>query len=477
MQKRIKVFMKMSGSLLWVSNSSYYVGKDNETQNLADNIESHLNSFKKGDKDKKGRSNISWALLKAFKPQVLTAVLLSSISDYSNILNLFFTSFFISWLKDEDAPPINGYFYAFILGFLMLISAWTRNFFMFHSSCAGINVRKGLSGLLYRKMLKFNQKSKALASTGKIVGIISGELQLVERGMIIVPALVTAPITLIFGMVVLSFIFKEAVIFGFIVSVIIIFSEFVSAKYINKFKYREGFYSDKRLKTISDIVNGIRTIKAYAWEVPFRDLVNKYRSKMLSSSMKNQIIEALMWGVAGGGGYIVGVAIFGYHWGMGRELEYEDSLAGIAMCGYLSIVVFHQMFMSIVIFSNLLAILKRVGEVLDMDEFIDSRETLEENTKDGPQQRIRIENFTATWGFSIKKDLNVGKNKIEENLNDTNLEIPEFSASDGDLTAIVGPVGCGKSTFLSSIMNELVTKQGKVSIFSYLVITISCSWE
>ena len=106
---------------------------------------------------------------------------------------------------------------------------------------------------------------------------------------------------------------------------------YIGCSYIKKFKYNEGVYSDKRLKVLTDIINGIRTIKAYAWELPFYNLVNKFRSKMVIFTMKHELIESVMWGIGYTGGYVVGLSIFGYHYAMDREFNYEDSISAIGV--------------------------------------------------------------------------------------------------------------------------------------------------
>jgi len=159
------------------------------------------------------------------------------------------------------------------------------------------------------------------------------------------------------------------------------------------------------------------------------------------------------------------IAIFGYHYGMGRKFEYDKSISAIGILGYLSTTVFQQMFFGMTMFSNFLSILKRVGEVLDMEEF-DSSEK-EDNAMDLPKNtRIKIDDASFTWGFSVKKDKD-SKNTIEDKADDINLENINFTAKDGDLIAIVGAVGAGKSTFLSAIMKELVLLKGEVSILEF----------
>jgi ABC-type multidrug transport system fused ATPase/permease subunit len=414
---------------------------DKGTEHLTDNIERNLNYYKEHSKNFKASRKIGIILLKTFKKEIAISILLSVVSDFAGIVNLFFTSYFIQWLKDEDAPIATGYIFAFVLGLLILVSAWTRNYFLFQASVTGINVRQGLSGIIYKKILKFNQKSKAKATSGKLVTIVSGELQLLERGLIITPALISAPITLFFAMIMLAILFGEAAIFGVIVAILIMGVQILSSKMMRKYRYMEGFYSDKRLKTISDIINGIRTIKAYAWEIPFLNLVSKHRRNMMKNTLKAESIESTQWGFACASGYIIGVVMFGYHWGMGRTLEYEDALAGIGILGIISMTVFFQFFLGVTNFANLLTVLKRIGEVIDMDEFEDVRDCQIEQNPDKKAIRINLEEVSSTWGFSIKKNLDKNVQEIKEDLSDVNLDSINFKASDGDLIAVVGTVG------------------------------------
>ena len=82
---------------------------------------------------------------------------------------------------------------------------------------------------------------------------------------------------------------------------------------------------------LTDIINGVRTIKVYAWEIPFYSLVNKFRNKMVQFTKKHEITESLMQGIGYTGGYVLGIAIFGYHYAMDREFNYEDSISAIGV--------------------------------------------------------------------------------------------------------------------------------------------------
>ena len=105
----------------------------------------------------------------------------------------------------------------------------------------------------------------------------------------------------------------------------------------------------------------------------FTKINNYYRKGMVKYLVKNEFTESSMRGLGFAGGYIIGLPIYGYHYAMGKAFIYQDSLAAISMLGASSHLVFQQFFMALSVLSNFLAILKRIGEVLDMEEF-DSKE-------------------------------------------------------------------------------------------------------
>lgn len=77
-------------------------------------------------------------------------------------------------------------------------------------------MRKALTALLFKKILRFNQKSLAKATTGKIVTIVSGELQIIEQGLVLAPYIIVSPLVTIYAFVLISFEFKEAAALGFV---------------------------------------------------------------------------------------------------------------------------------------------------------------------------------------------------------------------------------------------------------------------
>jgi len=128
------------------------------------------------------RGNMLWLVLQTFKGTILKVVIWGLAAELCGTFNLFFSSFFVNWLQNEG-EDYEGYLYA--LGFVLLfyITQLFRVNYFFNSNYLGINIRKAVSCIMYKKALKLSQKSKAVSSTGKIVTIVSGELQTIDWGI------------------------------------------------------------------------------------------------------------------------------------------------------------------------------------------------------------------------------------------------------------------------------------------------------
>jgi len=178
--------------------------------------------------------------------------------------------------------------------------------------------------------------------------------------------------------------------------------------------------------------------------------------------LKNHTINAVGSGIFLNGGFVIGLVMFSYHWGMDREFSYERSLSAIALLSYLSLTAIFFSYNAISNFATFVAIMFRVGEILKMDEY--DYDGAKNDTSLPEGVRVKLQDASFTWGFHIHKTDK--KDEIEEDdeqHEDINLRSLNLEASDGQLICVVGTVGCGKSSLLHSLMNELKLKDGHIS--------------
>ena len=177
-------------------------------------------------------------------------------------------------------------------------------------------------------------------------------------------------------------------------------------------------------------------------------LIQKWRRSQLGMLIRNHF------------GFIIVLVIFGYHFGMGRTFDYARTLSTITLLSYLSLTSIFFSYTAINNMANFTAILYRVAEIMNMDEFDDEASKDDTTLEDGV--RVKLENVSMSWGFSFLKGKNPKQGKVDEEHFDVNLSNINLIAKTGELVAVVGQVGWGKSTLLMGIMHELKTLEGVI---------------
>jgi len=236
------------------------MAEKDSSNSLCDRLTNNLNDMNKDGKFAY-RWGIIYLVIKTLKWDVFSTLLYGFLAEFLQVTNLFVISFYIRWIQDDDREKWLGFFLSFFIAIVAFVSLVIRHKFFFFAGVTGLNMRKSITALIFKKILRFNQKSLAKASTGKIVTIVSGELQMVEQGLIMAPYIVIAPFATIYAFSLIAIDFGEAAAIGFAMFIIIIICQALISRATVRWKYWEGVYSDRRMKVIGDIVNGIRTIK------------------------------------------------------------------------------------------------------------------------------------------------------------------------------------------------------------------------
>ena len=307
-----------------------------------------------------------------------------------------------------------------------------------------------------------SQKSLAVTSTGKLVTLISGELQAIEKTFYFLPSSLTIIISILGVFVYIGVFFEEASAISFGVLILMIATFVYLCLNLFKWIYNMGVYSDKRINHITDIVNGIKTIKAYCWEHVFEQKVRDIRDIQLSYAKKIHYFMNFGSPVLFFGGYFVILTVISYHYGIGRKLEYSSSIVLISLGIYLSIYALPTLLAGLNITLRVKSIFQRVDEVMNTNDKHENANN--ENDICEKDIVVCLKNVTATWGFQIKQDIYSGETEVVTDEPTNNLIDITFDASKQDFIAVVGPVGCGKTTLLNTIMKELEIKHGDIFV-------------
>lgn len=144
----------------------------------------------------------------------------------------------------------------------------------------GVKIRKVLTSALYDKVAKLSTKGLAQTNSGKLITLVSADIFAAERFMTLVPFCISKPIinlvVIVFYSVTEHWSYGATILFWYLFMNLMQIASGAKAK---ELKIEEGQANDVRVKLISDMITGIRTIKSYGWEKNYMEKINDARSK------------------------------------------------------------------------------------------------------------------------------------------------------------------------------------------------------
>ena len=198
--------------------------------------------------------------------------------------------------------------------------------------------------------------------------------------------------------------------------------------------------SDKRVKLTNEVLSGIRVIKFYNWEKPFKAKINEIRKVELSycTVTRGSLLLVSSWLLSAP--LILPLIVFTLAYKSGVTMTAAKAFTTVTLFGILRFpfaflpMVFLQWIQTSVAF-------KRIYNFLLVDELLD--EDMQEPSIDSTINKtpvLEITNGTFKWDETVDKP----------SLADINLKV-----FPGELIAVVGAVGSGKSSLLNAFLNEL----------------------
>lgn len=198
------------------------------------------------------------------------------------------------------------------------------------------------------------------------------------------------------------------------------------------------------------IINGIQIIKMFGWEKAFERAINSIRKYEVKAIAQGYYVKATLLSCEVLSSIAVFVTLVVYVY-MGNSITAEKAFVTIAYFNYVNRNLVYFWPMAITSVAEGWISLKRVEEFLvqptSNQEMIGAEQT---PAKQSVKAGIKLTNASAHWNHESED-----KNGIS---------LMNLSVSHAELTAIVGQVGCGKTTLLEVILRELPLSEGTLEV-------------
>ncbi|ODM88268.1 Multidrug resistance-associated protein 1 [Orchesella cincta] len=394
-------------------------------------------------------------IVKAFGWSYFIGFMMRTTTDLMMFVSPQILSLLISFVG-SDEPIWKGLMYATIL----FVNAFVGTLFNANGIhkfyMTGMRSKTVLISAVYRKALLLSNSAKRAESAGEIVNHMAVDVNYACEFSQYGYQLFGTPIIIAVALYFLWTILGPSAMAGVVVMFLLLpMNAFVASK-IQKLQKQQMHNKDKRTKLMTEILSGMKVLKLYAWEPSFEDQVMKIRNdelRVLKHTAYLNSVSNFLWTCAP---FLVAISTFGTY------VMIDSNNVLDAQTAFVSLSLFNIMsqpltFLPLLIsgFIQASVAIKRLNKYLNADELVTDAVTHDENEPNP----IVIEDGNFSWEQDV------------ETLKDIN-----FQVKDGELCGIVGPVGAGKSSLLSVLLNELIKTSGRVNTRGTLAYVAQQAW-
>uniref|UniRef100_A0A671Q4F8 ATP-binding cassette sub-family C member 9-like n=1 Tax=Sinocyclocheilus anshuiensis TaxID=1608454 RepID=A0A671Q4F8_9TELE len=289
----------------------------------------------------------------------------------------------------------------------------------------GINLRGALLAMIYNKILRLSTSNMSMGemTLGQINNLVAIETNQLMWFLFLCPNLWAMPVQIIMGVILLYYLLGDSALIGAGVILLLAPVQYLIATKLADTQKSTLDYSTDRLKKTTEILKGIKLLKLYAWENIFCDRVEETRGKELTS-----------------------LKTFALYTSMSILFLLSPAKA------FASLALFHILVTPLFLLSTVVRFaVKALVSVQKLSEFLQSDEIGDDSWRNG----------------EMYMSLEVGKKykyhgDVSAHTRICTLNVWSHLQSLGQLTMIVGQVGCGKSSLLLAMLGEMQTISGKV---------------
>ncbi|KAG0344609.1 hypothetical protein BG004_004331 [Podila humilis] len=422
---------------------------------------------------------------------------------------------FIDTYREGSSQPPKPVGLGIILAFGMFLSSILSSFFMaqyFQTSMnVGIEVRTALIAMIYRKSLKLSSSAKQKSTAGEINNHMSVDAERWPDAITFLPMYISIPYELAIAVWLLYNQIGWSVFVGIATIVLMMPIQGFVAKFFTKNKAEKLEAMDQRIRLMNEVLSGIKIVKLYGWEESFRERINRYRKREVSTLRKIGVIFSVMSIFFQSVPMIVALVSFAVYATVGGPNFTAGDISPTRV--FVSVTLFSMLNRPIGMMSHIIAetigvavATRRIQKFLLAEEIAETATTVELTLpEDKTVPVIAIKNGVFAWeveGPEIetekeikarekaeakkqkqeeKEAIKAGKPipekeiKPEKNYDPTLTDI-NLNVARNELTAVVGRVGQGKTSLLGAIIGDMYRRQGEVTVYGSMAYVAQQAW-
>nr|XP_025953117.1 cystic fibrosis transmembrane conductance regulator [Dromaius novaehollandiae] len=348
----------------------------------------------------------------------------------------------------------------------------------------GMQMRIAMFSLIYKKTLKLSSRVLDKISTGQLVSLLSNNLNKFDEGLALAHFVWIAPLQVVLLMGLLWEMLQASAFSGLAFLIIMVLFQAWLGRKMVKYRDKRAGKINERLVITSEIIENIQSVKVYCWEDAMEKMIESLRETELKLTRKAAYLRYFNSSAFFFSGFfVVFLAVLPYAVTQGIILR--KIFTTISFCIVLRMTVTRQFPWAVQTWYDSIGAINKIQDFLLKEEY----KALEYNlTTTG----VELDGVTAFWDEGIgelfvkaKQENNSSKApSIDNDLFFSNfplhgspvLQDINFKIEKGQLLAVSGSTGAGKTSLLMLIMGELEPSQGKIKHSGRISFSPQVSW-
>ncbi|GET01001.1 multidrug resistance-associated protein 4 isoform X1 [Rhizophagus clarus] len=397
------------------------------------------------DNKKNSKNSIRRALVKSFGNYYAFLGLYKLFGAFFTFLGAYFLVNRLIDYASGNNSTLAAYMYALGLFLCALFSSIFINQLIAESTRVGVQVRAALMVLIYRKSLRLSSVS---GGTGDIINLVANDCNRVAEACVNFHFLWSSAVEIIAVLILACVELGIAGLPALFILLVLFPIQYKLGRLTSTISNTITNITSSRIHLMSEILTAIKLIKFYAWESYFRERVGRVRRKEFSRLLSGIVVKVWTFCVVFGAPVL---AMLGCLCVKVLSPGYIDEKEGIRARKIFTVLAlfytvrYPLIMLPIAVRTTLGALnsFERLNEFLMQPE-LEPLKQEKEPIDDDPS--IRIYMHDADFSY--------------EGVSDPALRFINMKVKQGELIAIVGDVGAGKSSILSAILGQIRKDNG-----------------
>ncbi|KAI5990317.1 ABC protein [Pisolithus orientalis] len=451
--------------------------------------------------------SLAWALNDVFGWYFWPSGVFKVVGDVARLLGPLVLKAIISFAEQrstarsagEPLPNVGrGIGMAIGLWVLTIVTSVCTNQFFWHSMETGILARAALIACIYKRGVKLTGKERVKLTNAALINHISTDVSRVDACAQWFVTW-TAPIQVTICLIILLVELGPSALAGFSLFVLIIPLQQWLMRLQRRIRLRSMVWTERRTKVLLEVLGAMRVIKYFSYEVPYLHKLFSLRKKELNEICRIQILTSASFALGTSLPVLGTTLAFVTYTLTSRNFNTAIIFSSLSLFQLLRQPMMY-MPRALAAIPDAASALERLSDIFHAELIADEPLVIHKSQKEA----VLVRNATFEWESSEKNDRSVpdiasgerrdgarggsgchrsrrgkageGKDKLRKDVpvfkvQGVNLAIPR-----GCLTAIVGPVGSGKSSLLQGIIGEVRKVCGDVSVGGRVAYCSQTAW-